>query len=131
MEGVTTAIVGFIFVCIVYPKLVKNKPQFYAAFAMILAVILLHTLGMMIGSFKVVAAVFTGFLQIFSLILLVLSAGGITLRELGTGMADAYEVIRRGESEKEIIVPLRGEIPQPRREPDRESVPLEEPDVSP
>jgi hypothetical protein len=41
MEGETTAIVGFLLVCIVFPGIVKNKPQYYAAFAAIILVILL------------------------------------------------------------------------------------------
>ena len=32
MEGVTTAIVLFVFACVILPSLVKNRTQFYAAF---------------------------------------------------------------------------------------------------
>ena len=45
MEGVTTAIVGFIFVCMALPRLVKNRPQFYAAFAAVVLIVLFDTLA--------------------------------------------------------------------------------------
>ena len=50
MQGVTTAIVAFIFVCVIWPHLVRNRPQFYAALAAVLVVLLLDSLAAMIGS---------------------------------------------------------------------------------
>src|SRR4051812_932598 len=100
LDGVTTAIVGFILVCVIYPTLVKNKPQFYAAFACVVLIILLHSLALMLrdsAGFLVFSGVFTGLFQVIALVLLILSAGGITLRELGGDLSEAYEVIRRGE----------------------------------
>src|SRR5688572_6781645 len=119
MEGVTTAIVAFIFACVIFPHLVKNKTQFYGAFAAVLFIILLHSLNTMIGSvgFQVFAGALTGILQVCAIVLLFLAAGGLTLRELGAEMGRAYEVIRRGENEKTVIVPLTGEMPKPRGEP--------------
>lgn len=119
MEGVTTAIVAFIFACVIFPHLVKNKTQFYGAFAAVLFIILLHSLNTMIGSvgFQVFAGALTGILQVVAIVLLFLAAGGITLRELGAEMSRAYEVIRRGEDEKTVIVPLSGEMPKPRKQP--------------
>ena len=116
MEGVTTAIVAFIFACVIFPHLVKNKTQFYGAFACVIIVILLHSLNTMIGrvGFQVFAGAMTGLLQAVAIVLLFLSAGGLTLRELGAEMSRAYEVIRRGEDEKTVIVPLTGEMPKPR-----------------
>jgi hypothetical protein len=116
MEGVTTAIVAFIFACVIFPHLVKNKTQFYGAFAAVLFIILLHSLNTMIGAvgFQVFAGALTGILQVCAIVLLFLAAGGITLRELGAEMGRAYEVIRRGENEKTVIVPLTGEMPKPR-----------------
>src|SRR5215213_3047601 len=118
MEGVTTAIVAFIFVCVVYPQLVKNKTQFYAAFAAVLFIILLHSLSAMIGSagFQVFAGFLTGLLQLGAVLLLFTSCGGVSFRELGGEMSRAFEVIRRGEDEKTIIVPLTGEMPKPRKQ---------------
>ena len=112
LDGVTTVIVAFIFVCLAMPQLVKNKTQYYAALVCVLIVILLHAISMMaIGSraVAVVTAVFTGILQIIAIISLVLCAGGLTVRELGGELANAYEVIRRGEEQKEVIVPLSGQ----------------------
>jgi hypothetical protein len=125
MEGVTTALVAFIFVCVVYPKLVKNKTQFYAALAFVLIIILLYSLNTMIGSagFQVFAGAAMGLLQVGAILLLFLSAGGLTLRELGSDMARAYEVIRRGEEEKTVIVPLSGEMPRPRQQQTAETRP--------
>src|SRR5688572_6124587 len=119
MEGVTTAIVAFIFACVIFPHLVKNKTQFYGAFAAVLLIILLHSLNTMIGAvgFQVFAGAMTGLLQVCAIVLLFLAAGGITLRELGAEMSRAYEVIRRGENEKTVIVPLSGEMPKPRQQP--------------
>jgi hypothetical protein len=50
--------------------------------------------------------------QVGSICLLFLAAGGITWRDLGGELSNAFEVIRRGGEEKEIIVPLRGEVPK-------------------
>jgi hypothetical protein len=129
MEGVTTAIVGFILACVIWPKLVKNKPQFYSAFAMVIVIILLNSLRIMLhdsAGFGVFAGAFTGIFQACALVLLVLSAGGISMRELSDDLKDAYEVIRRGETEKEIIVPIRGEMPKPKPEVARPPIPLDE-----
>jgi hypothetical protein len=57
-------------------------------------------------------AVLIGLLQVLALLLLVLCVGGLTLRELGNEMGKAYEVIRRGETEKEVIIPI-GDRPAP------------------
>lgn len=114
MHGVTTAIIGFIFVCIIWPHLVKNRPQFYAALGALIAIILLDSLARMINSvgFGVFAYVFTGLLQVGAILLLILSAGGVSPRELFSDMGRAIEVIRRGEEEKEIIIP-RSDQPRP------------------
>ncbi|MGH7213482.1 MAG: hypothetical protein ACREIT_01685 [Tepidisphaeraceae bacterium] len=125
MHGVTTAIVGFLFVCIVLPQIVKNRSQYYAALVAILLVILLDAIAAMVrgspgpndepgggGGFAVVAYVFCAILQIFAILLLVMSAGGISARELAGDMKRAYEVIRRGEEEKEIIIPLSNQPPR-------------------
>jgi hypothetical protein len=121
LDGVTTVIVAFLFVCLAMPQLVKNKTQYYAALVCVLLVILLHALSMMLigsRSFVVVAAVFTGVLQIIAIIALVLCAGGLTVRQLGGEIAGAYEVIRRGEEEKEVIVPLSGQTPRRKADDD-------------
>src|SRR5215218_1111825 len=103
LEGVTTAIVAFIFVCVIYPQLVKNRTQFYAAFSAVLGIILLHSLGLMLrdsAGFQGFAGFLSGLLQIGAILLLFPSCGGVTLREIAGDMARAYEVIRRGDEEK-------------------------------
>jgi hypothetical protein len=119
LEGVTTALVLFIFVCVLYPSLVKNKTQFYAAFFAVLLMILLYSLDVMIRSsgFHIFAGAVTGLLQIAALVLLVTSAGGLSVKQLAGELGRAYEVIRRGESEKTVIGPFGGEMPRPRHQP--------------
>ncbi len=118
MEGVTTAIVAFLLVCVVFPSLVKNRPQWYAALAAVVLVIFFNTLLMAFPSagFLRFTGFITGMLQIAAILLLILSAGGLSVRELAGDMKRAYEVIRRGEEEKEVIIPLTGEQPRSREE---------------
>ena len=118
MEGVTTAIVAFLFVCVVFPSLVKNKAQWYAALAAVVLVILLHALRIIFSSpaLHAFAGFMTGLLQIGAILLLILSAGGLSARELAGEMKRAYEVIRRGEEEKEVIIPISGQQPRPRED---------------
>jgi hypothetical protein len=113
MEGVTTAIVGFIFVCLVFPSIVKNKPQYYAAFGAVVLVILLSGTEAIIetASFHAFATFVICVLQVTALILLTLSVGGLSFKQFAGEVADAIEVMRRGETKKEIIIPLRGQQP--------------------
>lgn len=143
MQGVTTAIVLFIFTCIVIPSLVKHRPQFYAAIGLLLLIILLDALGHMFltsaapkpdgtssGSFSgfhVFVYFACAILQVGAIVMLFTSCGGITPKQFGSEMLNAIEVIRRGESEKEIIVPLSGQkatrpatAPASREESERE-----------
>jgi hypothetical protein len=113
MHGVTTALVAFLFVCVVFPNLIKNRAQYYAAFAIVCLVILLDALGVVVGASGALRAVcyfFTALLQICAMLVLFLAAGGITWRALAGDMRDAFEVIRRGGEEKEVIIPLSGEM---------------------
>jgi hypothetical protein len=118
MEGVTTVIVAFVFVCVIYPHLVKNRPQFHAAFAAILLVILIES------SVKVFAAnpdkppgvvyALSGLLQVASVVLMYFSCGGITIADLSADLGKTIEVVRRGGEKETIIVPLTGERPKGR-----------------
>lgn len=124
MHGVTTAIVAFVFVCIIFPQRVKNRPQFYAAFAFVIGVILLDSIGNIWderAAFRVFAYAMCGLFQVAAILLLFLSAGGLTWRELGSEMAHAIEVIRRGEEEEEIIIPLTGQQPRAKSTSDDEA----------
>ncbi|HZZ44496.1 MAG TPA: hypothetical protein VFE58_16290 [Tepidisphaeraceae bacterium] len=120
MQGITTAIVAFIFVCMAMPKLVKNRAQFYAAFVAILLMIALDMLGHMFAggaepSSALIKFVYVGtaILQIAAIVLLMLAAGGLSPTEFAGELAGAYEVIRRGGEEKEIIIPLDSQINRP------------------
>ena len=118
MHGVTTAIVAFILACLVFPNVIKNKPQYYAAVGIILLVILFDALATIIGkpAFSRFAYLLTAILQMGAIFVLILSAGGLTVRDLAGDLADTFEVIRRGGEEKEIIIPRTGEVPRPRAE---------------
>lgn len=109
-DGVTTCLLAFLFVCLVIPSLVRNKTQYYAAMGFVVAIIFLHAVGLMIktAGFQVFAGAATGLLQVGAILLVVLSVGGLRLRELAGDLKEAYEVIRRGETEKEVIIPTRG-----------------------
>jgi hypothetical protein len=111
MEGVTTAIVAFVLACLIFPHVIKNKPQYYGAVACVLLIILFGALRAMTGpGFAAVAFVFISLLQVGAIFLLILSAGGLTVKDLAGELAETIEVVRRG-GDKEIIVPLRGEQP--------------------
>src|SRR5437867_1784625 len=103
MQGVTTAIVAFLFVCLIYPRIVKHRAQYYWAMAAVVLVILLDALAHMVagkassdvtqpvsqGGFAVVCYVFIAFLQVIAIVLIVLSVGGLSMRELAGEMASA------------------------------------------
>ena len=113
LDGVTTVLTAFLFVCLVLPSLVRNRPQYYAAMACLLGVILCHTVALVFdASTSVVTglSVATGALQLAAFLLLVLSVGGLTVKQLAGDMARAYEVVRRGETEKEVIIPIGGQV---------------------
>jgi hypothetical protein len=115
MDGVTTAIVAFILACVIFPHVVKNKPQYYGALGAVLLIILFSALGHLVGNagFWRFVFVITALLQMGAILLLILSAGGLTVKDLAGELADTIEVVRRG-GDKEIIVPLRGETPRRR-----------------
>ncbi len=110
MQGVTTAIVAFIFVCLVIPSLIKNKSQYYVAFLAVVAVIFLDAVAHMFPesapSFKAVCYVLAAFIQIVAVVMLFLATGGLTFRALS---GDMIEVLRRGEEQKEVNIPLSDE----------------------
>lgn len=119
MQGVTTAIVGFIFVCLAYPRLVKHRPQFYSAIGLALVIILFDAIGHMALSddraLARVMYVLVALVQMLAILVLVLCVGGLSIKELAGEVANTVEVIRRGE-DKPVLVPLRGEQPRSRDE---------------
>lgn len=116
MEGVTTAIVLFVFVCVLFPRLIDSRPQYYAAFVLTLLIVLLTPIAFVLGGdARAIAGIVLGALQVAAIVLLFLSAGGLTVRGLTREMLGAFEVIRRGETSKEVIIPIGNEQKEKRR----------------
>ena len=107
MDGVTFALILFAFACVLFPRIVGNRGQYYAGFALTLAVVLFTPLVALVGG---TAArwllVLVALMQIAAVVLLWMSAGGLTIGGLTKDMMGAFEVIRRGETEKEVIIPI-------------------------
>jgi hypothetical protein len=60
MNGVITAIIGFIFVCIIFPSLVKNRHYYYAALLLVLIAFFFDNIGQVTAAgsnFRVFAAI--------------------------------------------------------------------------
>lgn len=108
MEGVITAIVAFIFTCIVFPSLVKNRPQYYGALALILLAIFLDALSVTLdkGTFRGFVTVADAIIVICSIGLLMLATGGLSARDLAADIGKTIEVVRRGGEKETIIVPM-------------------------
>ncbi len=108
MEGVITAIVAFIFTCIVFPSLVKNRPQYYGALALILLAIFLDALSVTLdkGTFRGFVTIADAIIIIVSIGLLMLATGGLSARDLAADIGKTIEVVRRGGEKETIIVPM-------------------------
>ncbi|HEX2972864.1 MAG TPA: hypothetical protein VHP11_11055 [Tepidisphaeraceae bacterium] len=125
MDGVRTAIAGFLLVCLILPQIIKNRHQYYAALVLFLAglgfLVLADMFGTPLGAFWRFCHVVDAVFDIVAFLLLVLAAGGLTVRQLTGDLARAYEVMRRGETEKTIIIPRPGQMG--RDEADEEAPP--------
>ncbi len=132
LDGVTTAVVLFLFACLVIPDFIKNRPQYFAAFGAVLGIILVNTVALMIGSvrFDVFAGVIVGFLQLVAVIMLVMCCGGMSVKSLAGEMGHAFEVMRRGEDTKEVIIPLTGAMPKVKEDTPRERIEIVDPPAS-
>ncbi len=108
LGGVTTALVLFALACLLYPAAIKNRAQFYAGFVAVLVMVFLFSLDVMIRQpgFQVFSGAVTGLLQLFALVMFFMSAGGMSVGELADDLKHAYEVVRRGEEAKTVIIPL-------------------------
>jgi hypothetical protein len=117
-------LISFIFVCLIFPKIVRNRPQFYIALALIVLTLLLNILAQIVfgTAFARFLLIFNQILLLFTFILLVLCAGGLSLHELSGEVFRSFEVMRRGETEKTVIVPLTGQKPKVRDEEDDQPV---------
>lgn len=115
MQGVTTALVAFIFFCVIFPERVKNRTQFYAGLGLVCLILLLDALSFAISgwtehaAFRVFAYFATAALQVGAILVMFMAAGGLSWKDLKGEMGRAYEVIRRGEDQKEVIIPLSGQ----------------------
>ena len=135
MQGVTTAIVVFIFVCIGYPQLVKNRSQFNTTLGLVLLIVLIDGIGRVFTSLTQFSYFIDALLQIGAILLLVMSTGGKSLSELSGEMVKTIDVIRRGGETETLIVTPQSEQPKPRaggppppprsKPPDKSSIPLD------
>ncbi len=115
MLSITTAIVLFIFVCIIFPQLVKNRPQFYLAIASVVLIMLVQCLMSIFGgsiNFVRFLLFLDTILNLTAFLLMILSTGGLSLGELTGEFADAFDAVRKGpDAHKPIVVPLTGAKP--------------------
>jgi hypothetical protein len=116
----TTPLIAFLFVCLIFPKIVRNRPQFYISFGLLVLILLLNIVGRMFPNDKFLyfLSVIIDALRLVVFVLLVLCAGGLSLHELTGEVFRSFEVMRRGETEKTVIIPLTGQKPKAREEPD-------------
>jgi hypothetical protein len=114
MDGVTMALALFILLGAAYPSLIKNKPQYYSALAGVLLIIFLDAIGHIVHSeaFDAVLYFFCAVVQMGALVLLVLSAGGMTVGEFRTEIEETIDTFRHGETRSDVIVPLSGQTPR-------------------
>lgn len=109
--SISVPIVAFLFVCIIFPHLVRNKPQFYMAFAVLIVILLLDvTVDIVSGASTGLVRfllVTRGVLWIVDLVLFVMATGGLSLHELSGEFKNAYEVMRRGEDRPTVVIPKR------------------------
>ncbi|HEV8378915.1 MAG TPA: hypothetical protein VGP99_08695 [Tepidisphaeraceae bacterium] len=142
----TTPLIAFLFVCLIFPKIVRNRPQFYISFGLLVLILLLNIVGRVFPNDRFIyfLSVIIDVLRLVVFILLVLCAGGLSLHELTGEVFRSFEVMRRGDTEKTVIIPLTGQKPKVKEEPDEpvrqsietptssppdsnRSIPLEEP----
>jgi hypothetical protein len=130
MEGVTTAIVGFIFLCIAFPNLIKRAAPFYIAIAIVPVVLFWFALAALINTagFHQAVGFIVGLLLIVAFILLVLATGGMSLGQLTGGIFGAFTPAPTAPPPPTMAPP--GEAPQaapaaPPRKQDLGSLPLE------
>jgi hypothetical protein len=113
MQGVTTAIVAFIFAGVIWPHVIKHRVQFYAALIVVCLIILFDSIGRMWPSTNTALTAVNGLLQVVGIVMCVLSTG-MSMKDLSGEVFNTIEVVRRGGEKETIIVPLRGEQPKPR-----------------
>src|SRR5215212_256564 len=127
----TLPLISFLFVCLIFPKIVRNRPQFYISFGLLVLILLLNIVARIfpVEKFNYFLLVIVECLRLVVFILLVLCAGGLSLHELTGEVFRSFEVMRRGETEKTVIIPLSGQKPRQREEP--QSAPAAREEISP
>jgi len=108
LDGVTTALVAFVLVGLIYPHVIKRRQHFFTIVGVVMAIIFFHALSLMLRApgFTVFASLITGLLQIGGIGLAVMATGGLGAKELAGELSRSYEVMRRGEETKEVIIPI-------------------------
>src|SRR5882762_1798811 len=119
----TTPLIAYLLVCLIFPKIVRNRPQFYISFGLLVLILVLNVVARMFPNDKFVyfLSVIIEVLKLVVFILLVLCAGGPSLHELTGEVFRSFEVMRRGETEKTVIIPLTGQkarVKEPEEEPE-------------
>src|SRR5947209_4902106 len=96
MEGVTTAAVVFIFVCIAFPRMIRRRTQYYGAVAAVLLILLLGCLDRFINheGFHRFFGVMMYLLDFAAVLLLIMCCGGLSPKELFGQMGDAFQELR-------------------------------------
>jgi hypothetical protein len=113
MQGVTTAIVVFIFAGVIWPHMIKHRVQFYAALLVVCLIIVFDSIARIWPNGAVPLTAVNGLLQVVGIVMCVLSTG-MSIKDLSGEVFNTIEVVRRGGEKETIIVPLRGEQPKPR-----------------
>src|SRR6267143_3938367 len=114
----TLPLVSFLFVCLIFPKIVRNRPQFYISFGLLILILLFNILAQIFSTtgFARFLLILNQILLLMTFILLVLCVGGLSLHELTGEVFRSFEVMRRGDTEKTVIIPLGGQKPKAREE---------------
>jgi len=97
---INAALVAFTFVCVIFPHLIKHKAQFYTAVALTISCVLLDAVFWGYFFHVIIAVV-----QVSTILVFILAAGGLSARDLAGEFTNAYEVIRRGE-DKPVVIPI-------------------------
>ena len=113
MQGVTTAIVAFIFAGVLWPHVIKHRVQFYAALLVVCLIIIFDSIARIWSNGAIPLTAVNGLLQVVGIVMCVLSTG-MSIKDLSGEVFNTIEVVRRGGEKETIIVPLRGEQPKPR-----------------
>lgn len=119
MLAITTACVGFIFVCIIFPHLIRNHNQFYLSFVGVGVILLCEALVQMFAGtgFAQAMQVILALLNLLVFVLLVVSTGGLSLKDLAGRVGGAVQTFRHGEQDKPVVLPIGPQHQKPAARP--------------